>query len=577
MALANKHFEGLKNSNRYQGLKSSPRRGVLKKRVHWLEAFREAEEQKYRNIRNKRVIREPVPEPHHSTTLDGPFLLRSQCVERPSQLYYVNISERGLDSVKCEDLALFDKVVSIEASANSLSLGSFGCFASLRELDLSLNGLKTLAFEATDFPRLQVLDLSFNSLSADDIIPIGRFPHLKVLHLTGNQLSHLPPDLGSTSKSTKALFSALEVLLLDDNILTSQVFRSLAQLQRLKYLNLKRNLITEIPYIGEYSKGDELATSLKPAMQINTGSKSPFPELQYLNLSANQIVEEEALLAAAVFPKLKELDVHSNPMKTRRNGGSLLALFLEEERGVTVNHKEEPGVEKSPTRILAVKVKEKVKKSERKVKMAESLPVHLPGFFVSQAAEILEGERVSLSQDDSAEPGGFSVQDLFLKEAKPNSDEVETVGIQTAVRMLDFTLKNLNVYRDPIPKLDSVQMPFRGTTERVRKLPPLGGAKQTTEKVEKLMKEMKANTTITKAPLSRALQDKRHRKEASLLMRDLERHYKTIQEKTMNQDATQQRLAVKTRDQRWAKCVPLPVFHAALRAKVSQSKQLNSK
>ncbi|XP_053703447.1 X-ray radiation resistance-associated protein 1 [Synchiropus splendidus] len=574
MELANKHFEGLKNSNSYQGWKSSPRRGVLKKRVHWLEAFREAEEQKYSgNIRNKCVIREPVPEPHHSTALDGPFLLRSQCVDRPSQLYYVNISERGLDSVKCEDLALFDKVVSIDASANSFSLGSFGCFASLRELDLSLNGLKTLAFEAKDFPRLQVLDLSFNSLSADDIIPIGRFPRLKVLHLTGNQLSHLPPDLGSTSKSTKALFSALEVLLLDDNILTSQVFRSLAQLQRLKYLNLKRNLITEIPYFSEYSKRDELATSLKPAMQINTGSKSPFPELQYLNLSANQIVEEEALLAAALFPELKELEVHSNPMKTRRNGGSLLALFLEEEHGVTVNHKEEPGVEKSPTRILAVKVKEKVKKSERKVKTAESLPVDLPGFSVSQASEILEGEQVSPSQDDSAGPGGFSVQDL-LKEAKPNSDEVETVGIQTAVRMLDFTLKNLTVYRDPKPKLDSVQMPFRGTAERVRKLPPLGGAKRTTEKVDKLMKEMKASTTITKAPLSRALQDKRHRKEASLLMRDLERHYKTIQEKTMDQDATQQKLAEKTPDQRWAKCVPLPVFHAALRAKVSQNKRV---
>lgn len=33
-----------------------------------------------------------------------------------------------------------------------------------------------------------------------------------------------------------------------------------------------------------------------------------------------QIAEEEALMAAALFPMLRELDIHSNPLTTQRSG-----------------------------------------------------------------------------------------------------------------------------------------------------------------------------------------------------------------------------------------------------------------
>lgn len=51
----------------------------------------------------------------------------------------------------------------------------------------------------------QVLNLSYNYLSTDDIVSIGRLPRLKVLHLTGNQLHHLPPNLGAFSQDTTQL------------------------------------------------------------------------------------------------------------------------------------------------------------------------------------------------------------------------------------------------------------------------------------------------------------------------------------------------------------------------------------
>lgn len=58
---------------------------------------------------------------------------------------------------------------------------------------------------------MQVLDLSYNRLSADSITYIGGLPHLKVLHLTGNQLHHLPPDLGFSHHGATQLLVPLLV------------------------------------------------------------------------------------------------------------------------------------------------------------------------------------------------------------------------------------------------------------------------------------------------------------------------------------------------------------------------------
>lgn len=41
-----------------------------------------------------------------------------------------------------------------------------------------------------------MLDLSYNNVSADSVQSIGGLPRLKVLHLTGNDLHRLPPNMG---------------------------------------------------------------------------------------------------------------------------------------------------------------------------------------------------------------------------------------------------------------------------------------------------------------------------------------------------------------------------------------------
>ncbi|XP_038565043.1 X-ray radiation resistance-associated protein 1 isoform X1 [Micropterus salmoides] len=580
---------------------------------HWLLAYRKAEDQTYRNVyrRIKETENNRGADTTHGYTLDGPFLLQLHCVDEPSELCSVDVSEQKLNSVKPEDLKVFGNVAYIDASINSLSLGSFSNFVSLRELNLSLNGLCNMTFHAADFPHLQVLDLSYNSLSADDIVSIGRLPRLKVFHLTGNQLCHLPPNLGSSNLDVTQLpaeeadmaFKALEVLMLDDNKLSSEVFNSLTNLKRLKYLNLQGNRVSEIPFLQvtgcskplqmsseEQAEEEGLANTEpnpntdEPFKRISQifheeiweeyckGSSLPLPELQVLNLADNKIAEEEALMAAALFPMLREVDIHSNPLTTRRSGDPpLLTYYLQERLGITIKRKKtQEAVKKLPLKVSTDpkwKMEERILKASKKPllmdashpaqaeksevtveRTSESLHENTEQFFVTQVTDVPEYEfdrgadkkETAERNNDSAVPERFTCHEMLM-DAKPNPDVVEPFGIQTAVRMLEHKLKTLNVYRGSKPKLDSIQTPYREREKRIKELLPLKPVKQPAERVDEIIKEIKESTTITEVPLSSAIHgtgvNKQECTEALSLLRDMKTKYKMVHKKTMEQAA----------------------------------------
>uniref|UniRef100_A0A8C9ZL54 X-ray radiation resistance associated 1 n=1 Tax=Sander lucioperca TaxID=283035 RepID=A0A8C9ZL54_SANLU len=492
--------------------------------------------------------------------------------------------------------------------------GSFSSFVSLRELNLALNGLCNMKFDAADFPHLEVLDLSYNSLSADDIVSIGRLSRLNVLHLTGNQLHHLPPNLGSSShdptqpaKEEDTQFKALEVLMLDDNKLSSGVFNSLANLKRLKYLNLQENHISDIPYlqlpgcsqplqtpIEVQAEEEELAhteTNLNTIEHFKSISQEnyeehckrssfPLPELQFLNLANNKIAEEEALMAVALFPMLREIDIHSNPLTTQRSGDPpLLTYYLHERLGITIKRKKTQEAVKLPLKVSTDpkwKVEERIPKmpmlmdapcpaqtqvekskmtvkrtpeSEGKNSRDDTLQENTEHFFVTQATDVPQCE-FDLQADDKeiAENKHDANSERFtcykmLMDAKPDPDDVvEPIRIQTAVRMLEHTLKNLNVYRDSKPKLDSIQTPYREREKRIKELPPLKPIKKPTARVDEMIKEIKEHTTIREVPLSSAIQgtgvSKQEHKEALSLLRDMKTKHKMVHKKTMEQAAS---------------------------------------
>ncbi|XP_078121963.1 X-ray radiation resistance-associated protein 1 isoform X2 [Sander vitreus] len=547
---------------------------------HWLVSYRKAEEQRCRDVHRRiKEFENRGADFPYGNTLDGLYLLQLHCVDKPSELCSVDISEQKLNAVKTEDLKVFDNVAYINASINFLSLASFSSFVSLRELNLALNGLCNMKFDAADFPHLEVLDLSYNSLSADNIVSIGRLSRLNVLHLTGNKLRHLPPNLGSSSHDPT----------------------------QLKYLNLQENHISDIPYLQLPGCSQPLQTSIEVQAEegelahtetnLNTiehfksisqdnceehckRSSFPLPELQFLNLANNKIAEEEALMAVALFPMLREIDIYSNPLTTQRSGDPpLLTYYLHERLGITIKRKKTQEAVKLPLKVSTDpkwKVEERipkkpmlmdapcpaqsqVEKSKMTVKRTpesedensrdDTLQENTEYFFVTQATDVpqcefdLQADEKEIAENkDDANSERFTCYKMLM-DAKPDPDDVvEHIGIPTAVRMLEHTLKNLNVYRDSKPKLDSIQTPYREREKRIKELPPWKPIKQPTARVDEMIKEIKEHTTIREVPLSSAIQgtgvSKQEHKEALSLLRDMKTKHKMVHKKTMEQAAS---------------------------------------
>ncbi|XP_068786926.1 X-ray radiation resistance-associated protein 1 isoform X2 [Struthio camelus] len=185
---------------------------------------------------------------------------------------------------KEDDFEKFDCVAFINAAENLLTLEAFRKFPELRELELSLNGLRNLKITAGDFLHLEGLDLSYNNLSPEDIWTLGDLSQLKVLHLTANGLRSLPPDLAGSWDSAHLRFPSLEVLLLDDNRLSDPcVFVSLSNLCSLRELNLDKNEISAVPYLHQ---AESTHFFLHPALDDNSFRAEWYKSLSSLRQEA---------------------------------------------------------------------------------------------------------------------------------------------------------------------------------------------------------------------------------------------------------------------------------------------------
>ncbi|NP_001157730.1 X-ray radiation resistance-associated protein 1 isoform X2 [Mus musculus] len=199
--------------------------------------------------------------------LDRSFLLKHHSARKPSDLCTINVSGMKFSKAKEKDFKHFTSVIYINASENLLPLDVFHTFPVLKELELAFNGIKMVYVKYGDFKTLEFLDLSFNSLTEEAICDLGILPHLRVLLLTGNGLTSLPPNMAVkeqeasmtslTSKKYILRFPALETLMLDDNKLSNpSCFASLAGLRRLKKLSLDQNKIVRIPYLQQIQLRD---------------------------------------------------------------------------------------------------------------------------------------------------------------------------------------------------------------------------------------------------------------------------------------------------------------------------------
>ncbi|XP_046584130.1 X-ray radiation resistance-associated protein 1-like [Haliotis rubra] len=199
---------------------------------------------------------EDEAEEEEAATLDGFFLMKQCCVEDPSDLCSINIAGKELSEVKEDDFSLFDNVAYVNAGENYLPFEAFRGFPIIRELEMPLNGLRSLKIDVTDYPYLELLDLSYNNLSSEDVLALGLLQNLRVLHLSGNNFKTLPADMSlpyipdPKQKTRYQRYTKLEVLMLDDNKLSDvSVFAALAGLQKLHHLNMEKNQIAYVPQL----------------------------------------------------------------------------------------------------------------------------------------------------------------------------------------------------------------------------------------------------------------------------------------------------------------------------------------
>ncbi|XP_036077116.1 X-ray radiation resistance-associated protein 1 isoform X2 [Rousettus aegyptiacus] len=359
------------------------RKGNLKKKPKGVvEVPTESQESQKKisfEVRGKKGSRweNQVDIPGH--VLDRAFLLKHHHARKPSDLCNINVSGLKLSKAKEKDFKHFHSVIYINASENLLPLEAFHTFPALKELELAFNGIKTVYVEYGDFKFLEFLDLSFNRLTGEAIRDLGILPHLRVLLLTGNGLTSLPPNLAVaeqeasatslTSKRYILRFPALETLMLDDNKLSNpNCFASLAGLRRLKKLSLDQNKIFRIPYLqqvqlrdgsGDWVGGRESPrkrsqSMLQPKswMFENSNEQPDYTVLpmkkdvdrtevvfsSYPGFSTSEttkIAKEDALLPVALFPSLCELVFHNNPLVAHTRGvPPLLKSFLQERLGI---------------------------------------------------------------------------------------------------------------------------------------------------------------------------------------------------------------------------------------------------
>ncbi|XP_053416089.1 X-ray radiation resistance-associated protein 1 isoform X4 [Nycticebus coucang] len=478
--------------------------------------------------------------------LDRAFLLKHHCVRKPSDLCSVNVSGLKFSKAKEKDFKHFESVVYVNASENLLPLEAFHTFPALKELELAFNGIRTIYVKYGDFKFLEFLDLSFNSLTAEAICDLGILPHLRVLLLTGNGLTSLPPNLAVieqeasetslTSRRYILRFPALETLMLDDNKLSNpNCFASLAGLRRLKKLSLDQNRIFRIPYLQQVQLRDGSGDWV-------SGRGSPQKEPQSMlqpKSWMNEISEEQP--DYTVLPMKKDIDrtevVFSSypgfstsettkvctlppifeilPVKSLKVRNQTLAPPFPELRYLSVAYNK---VNELPSTIMHRNDLEVKEKDQRK-------PPPTPR----------EVKRTQRKLPYTSLPRKYHGYEELLT-AKPDPAFVEPKGIQKNAQALQHMLKHPLLYRSSRPKLDTFQKHYVPKEKRAQRISVPPQRKTRGQLLDDILVRMRDPRNITEAPLGTVLRRRTEQRlanqqqylEAKRLLKEFRARYRRL-------------------------------------------------
>jgi hypothetical protein len=183
----------------------------------------------------------------------------------------------------------FHCLESIDLGDNRILFSDAAAFQSLKMLNLYCNGIKSLEHPASAFKRLEVLNLSFNVITMDTLMPLFAIKSLVVLDLSFNSISRIPNRWHS--------LPVLKILSLERNGLhLADTFAYLSLAPSLQELNLNSNKLSCVP--------------------AACSSPGRFPQLLFISLVDNQFAHEQDVVALSFVPSVQQVDLWNNPMSS---------------------------------------------------------------------------------------------------------------------------------------------------------------------------------------------------------------------------------------------------------------------
>lgn len=161
-------------------------------------------------VMDQQALQEPM-----GKLLDGFLILYSCRVKLPHEAIKSKLASQKIVEVIEEDLCYFQNLNAIDLSDNKVRLEQLRNLKSLVDVNLQYNNIQSIPpLVKDDFPKLEVLNLSYNQITPASIRHLYQLSRLKTLDLQGNNLVTLPDDI----KELKYL----EELNLSSNNLSSQ-------------------------------------------------------------------------------------------------------------------------------------------------------------------------------------------------------------------------------------------------------------------------------------------------------------------------------------------------------------------
>jgi Leucine-rich repeat (LRR) protein len=119
-------------------------------------------------------------------------------VDFPDEASQVVLSGLHITQVIAEDLLYFSNLARIDMSDNEAPLEPFGCLPALVELDFQCNALQRISLKnSRGFHNLEVLHLSYNCLTPEDVKELSSLLKIRELYLANNMIRSLPPIMVS--------------------------------------------------------------------------------------------------------------------------------------------------------------------------------------------------------------------------------------------------------------------------------------------------------------------------------------------------------------------------------------------